>query len=216
MTDRPILFSGPMVRALLDGRKTQTRRVVKPQPPAAAADVGVIGSHRRDSNGRWFWLDGDGADCAIVGEDFRCPYGVPGDRLYVRETWKPYSMFAGLKPRDIPESKVFYQADEAYAPSNTPWKPGIHMPRWASRLTLEIADVRVERLQDISDADAEAEGVREPSLGEWVETGLVDVRREDCNAVTAYALLWDKINGAGSWDLNPWVWAVSFKVEPRS
>lgn len=92
------------------------------------------------------------------------------------------------------------------------WRPSIHMPRWACRLTLDITDVRIERLQDISQADAEAEGVREPSLGVMVETALGAVPRDRCGAVAAYAALWEQINGAASWSANPWVWAVTFEV----
>jgi len=138
----------------------------------------------------------------------------------VRETWKPHSTFAGRKPRDIPESNIFYQADDSYAPSNTPWKPGIHMPRWASRLTLEVTDVRVERLQDISEADAMAEGIHRI----WPEGHISDdgpnhytinLDGFNANAPTAaevYRMLWEWINGPDSWTANPWVWAISFEV----
>jgi hypothetical protein len=184
--ERPILFSAPMVRALLSGRKTQTRRLVK----RTALD----------------WLDNAGFTPEFVASDENglCPYGHTGDRLYVRETWKPHSLYDGLKPRDMPPSTIFYKADDRYAPSNTRWYPGIHQPRWASRLTLTITQVRIERLNAITEADALAEGTQEPSLVPLI--GAAWSERD------AYAKLWEHINGPGSWEANPWVWAVSFAV----
>jgi len=210
--ERPILFSGPMVRALLAGRKTQTRRVVKGVPSwdhygKDIMDWGLSGIHQfendLDGTDRWavdVQTDVDDYSRTLI----RCPYGKPGDRLYVRETWKPHSLFADMKPRDVPFSRIFYRADDAYAPSNTPWKPGIHQPRWASRLVLEITEVRVERLNDCSEDDARAEGTQEPTLVPII--GACWSERD------AYAKLWEAINGAGSWSANPWVWAVSFRV----
>ncbi|MFN4296750.1 MAG: hypothetical protein ACK4FB_07890 [Brevundimonas sp.] len=214
-----------MVRALLAGRKTQTRRIMKPQPSAyipgpnrhptirtepyfdSYCNGPASPANPRRMSQHWCWWAPDNRQ----GSDWiRCPYGVPGDRLYVRETWKPHSTFAGMKPRDVPKSRIFYQADDTYAPSNTPWKPGIHMPRWASRLTLEITDVRAERLQAISEADAEAEGVEHPGVKDVVPPGAWWSPRD------GYARLWEYINGPGSWDANPWVWAVSFKVIPAA
>jgi len=189
--ERPIIFSAPMVRAILEGRKTQTRRVVKRLTHDAAL--------RRFTH-------------AIV--EGRCPYGRPGDRLWVRETWAPYHG-ADEPVRELDDADcVRYAADgavhmamhdgvdqdplDAYglAPHVSmpggPWKwrPSIHMPRWASRITLDVVDVRVERLCSISAADAADEGV--------------DVRTE-------FVELWESINGAGSWGANPWVWVVTFK-----
>lgn len=206
MTDRPILFSGPMVRALLDGRKTQTRRIVKGVPLQ--------------------WLDDSGFTPAYVADpgNALCPYGVPGDRLWVRESHyltdngdEEFAVYAA-DPAEVGRHLVEVASLEA-AHRDIDWsrhrklRPSIHMPRWASRLTLAITDVRVERLQDISEADAEAEGVREPSLGEWVSTGLGEVPRDRCAPVTAFAALWEAINGPDSWAANPWVWAVTFEVE---
>jgi hypothetical protein len=176
VADRPIIFSGPMVRALLAGRKTQTRRL-------------ATSPLRR---------------CEI------------GDRLYVRESWKPHSTFAGWKPRDIPQSNVFYTADGTYAPSNTPWVPSIHMPRWASRLTLIVEGVKVEPLQAISEADAVAEGIRplQGSDGPYYHT--VDIDGGSLNEATAaltYKLLWNVLHGEESWDANPDVLALTFRVE---
>lgn len=223
MKERPILFSGPMVRALLDGRKTQTRRTVT---------LPTKGEYIRPDMGGWSPSTIGGADqhgrsvpehvCLwnqTTGTTLACPYGVPGDRLWVKETHAivprtAYAMRDGvqqtLKPGDDHDAAVYAAGWERSKPGR--WRPSIHMPRWASRLTLEITEVRVERLQDISKSDAEAEGIREPSLGEWVETGLWQVRRTQCEAVTTYCALWESINGPDSWAANPWVWAVSFRV----
>lgn len=141
MTDRQILFSAPMVRALLAGTKTQTRRLVKPQPWILAGEL-------------LCWKDD-----ALTQEEMaqRCPYGQPGDRLWVREAWKAHTTFDHLPPRDIPHSHVWYMADDGYK-AESRYRQGMFMPRWASRITLEITAVRVEKLQDISADDARAEG----------------------------------------------------------
>lgn len=203
MKARPILMSAPMVRALLDGRKTQTRRLVKPPKQWAkvfpiADPTAVTAPHIL-----WWW---DGKHDR-VGVSQCCPYGAPGDRLWVRETWKPHSLYAGMMPSEIPRTPVFYCADESYAPSNTPRNPSLFMPRWASRLTLEITEARVERLQDISEADALAEGIerlRFPEVGDW---GWPQAR---------YRALWESINGPGSWDANPCVWVMTFNVHKQN
>lgn len=196
MADRPILFSGPMVCALLEGRKTQTRRTVKPQPELSAR-MGFVQADRRGNR----WAFGVGADDRQTGRNFvhRCPYGKPCDLLWVRETWA----------RDNDDGTLMYKASRDDENNSdwqwlcdhgmARWKPSIHMPRAASRLTLRISDVRVERLQTISEADAEAEGCG----------------RSDCYPHTfrdAYASLWDRINGPGAWGANPWVWALTFEV----
>lgn len=203
MKERPILFSAPMVRAILTGTKSQTRRVVKPTPQ-------TVRNHR---SAVW---DGDPAELMklLTTAGRRCPYGQPGDRLWVREAWMPdppcdgtwgYTAWAGSRIGQIaavPErfqhpAFCNYRASWLHGTDGLRWTPGIHMPRWASRITLEVTEVRVERLQDISEADAQAEGVyTDPA----------------CPAYDAYAQLWDEINGPGSWEANPWVWAVSFKV----
>jgi len=188
MDGKPILFSAPMVRALLDGSKTQTRRVVKIPYHAQIED--------RDDGKPWPWMYN-----ADVDDDhwFPCPYGQPGDRLWVREAWRASSAHNNLPPRDIPEGDaIHYQADGFARIFKGKCRPSMFMPRWASRITLEITDVRVERLRDISREDAEAEG--------W--NPAADV----CSPLVWYAALWQSINGPGSWALNPWVWVVSFKV----
>lgn len=189
MKERPILFSAPMVRALLDGSKTQTRRVVKPSkcryfgvPLAACELAGEVNS----------------------GEYANSIYGQPGDRLWVRETWLQTNPFTkgGLHTYG-------YRASDAVEFPDAVWKPSIHMPRAASRITLEITAVRVERLQDISEEDAIAEGVK------WFSSGAVECPGMPETPIDAYRSLWEKINGPGSWEKNPWVWCISFKrTEP--
>ena len=174
MKERPILFSGQMVNAIRDGRKRQTRRKHK---------------------GR---LDLDFKN-TIAAVSIDCPYGKPGDKLWCRETWAPHS--------DMPRSAI-YRCDRGgdYQDNVTPnfrWRPSIFMPRWASRILLEITAVRVERLQDISEEDAKAEGSAPLDDSEVGRFGPF---------VTEYRTLWESINGQGSWEANPWVWVIEFKV----
>lgn len=183
MKERPILFSGPMVRALLDGSKTQTRRIVKP-PYTGCLDAGL------------------GANTDL------CPYGQPGDRLWVREAW------AETRPFGIPwpATMTVYREGDNRTDYGGPWKPSIHMKRSASRITLEITEVHVERLQDISEADALAEGIVRQRDGGY---GLADTTHYHfTDPRQSYFSLWEAINGAGSVEANPWVWAVTFRRLP--
>jgi hypothetical protein len=214
--ERPILFSAPMVRAILEGRKTVTRREVKKQ---AALDCLAAGF--------------EPAFLALPGNADLCPYGQPGDRLWVRETWycDHFEVQRGpyLQPRDMvnldqsrADGTLVYAADglTPYETEQPVWKPSIHMPRWASRILLEITAVRVERLQDgegetAHDSRYLAEGINrihhgdgqhyyhafksEHGPGSWVDP--FDAWRE----------LWAEVNGADSWNANPWVWVVEFK-----
>ncbi|MBK1686235.1 hypothetical protein [Rubrivivax gelatinosus] len=202
-SDRPILFSGPMVRALLAGTKTQTRRVVKPQPvehPAFAG--GAFIEHKR--------LGQVGVE-ALVADVMT--YGAPGDRMWVRET------FRRVDGQTLPWIETDYRATYQHGDrlgdhfgGKPRWTPAIHMPRHASRITLEITGVRVERLKAISEADAIAEGLMPLGSGAdrtWTVDG--DAASEHEAARDTYAWLWEQINGAGSWDANPWVWATTFK-----
>lgn len=200
MKERPILFSGPMVRALLAGTKTQTRRVVKPQPAPDQQPRTVIGSSG-------FVYVMDNAPLLSYPEVRRvrwdCPYGQPGDRLWVRETWHDASSAL--------HSCALYRADggEIYGGK---WAPSIHMPRWASRITLEITGVRVERLQDISEADARSEGCTQNHNGYfWGGPHQTGGMKQMATALQAYQDLWESINGPGSWDANPWVWVLEFR-----
>ena len=177
MKERPILFNGPMVRAILDGRKTQTRRVVKPQPETKPHN-GV--------DDKWFSEYSDIKNLGFL--KHTCPFGQPGDRLWVREAFTEY-----------PQKGLLYKADGCNKKLGVwwGWRPSIHMPRRASRIKLEVTDVRVERLQNISEEDIYAEGI--------------DTNSHD------FMELWDSINAkrGHGWDANPFVWVVEFRrVEP--
>jgi hypothetical protein len=200
MKERPILFKGEMVRAILEGRKTQTRRIVKPQP-------------RRVDGGVPFGDAPAWAHAEPGSMMMRCPHGKLGDRLWVKENWATSHHCDHLKPREIDSDwRIHYAADGQIG--GLLKRSNIHMPRWASRITLEITGVRVERLQDISEADAKAEGVEslhdqfcvvEKWLPKTWETG-------DCGSNKfIFATLWQSINGDGSWDANPFVWVVEFR-----
>jgi hypothetical protein len=214
--ERPILFSGPMVRAIIDGRKTQTRRVIKPQPDPwcrswCLAEAGAKRKSTKHEPIRFMWAPCYGSDETPNGEDtyIDCPYGKPGNRLWVREAWAvvPHVTDNGPKHRAKGDGTgVTWRADWNANPSGFKWKPSTHMPRWASRITLEITGVRVERLQDISEADVIAEGVSNDMPIVW-QSG-------DDTPRGLFGELWESIHGEGSWDLNPWVWAIEFqKVE---
>ncbi|RKH14333.1 hypothetical protein D7V97_03365 [Corallococcus sp. CA053C] len=223
----PILFSGPMICALVAGRKTITRRLVKPQPETGESIewlTNIVGRPPSFAVTRPMSSDV---------RELRCPYGQPGDRLWVRETW-------GLEDGKDDGERVVWQADRAaawrsnlndrfylasdYAP--TRWRPSIHMPRWASRLTLDVASVRVERLHDITEEDAKAEGLAciTKDGGRTWKYGIPD--RDglpgtddtgwpwvdwDVSPRVAFERLWSSINGAESWDANPWVWRIEFR-----
>lgn len=209
-TERPILFSGAMVKAILDERKTQTRRVIKQWPTVF--------------DGGWPLADNR--------SKMVCPHGEPGDRLWCRET------FANIALKGY-EPVLFYRADED--DKAVTWKPSIHMPRWASRITLEITEVRVQRVQEISEEDAKAEGVKPHVEAKWWQgyhkddpllhqcapadingdppDWLIeakpyrDLSHLNKDAKQMFRFLWDSINekrGYG-WDANPWTWAITFK-----
>ncbi|UVL02104.1 hypothetical protein [Pseudomonas sp. B21-047] len=214
--ERPILFSGPMVRAILDGRKTVTRRPIKPSMRGFDVSFEL---HQQD-DGSWrplhtfdeSCMDDQGTEHPVV-----CPYGKPGDRLWVRETWycDHFEVMRGpyLKPADLDvteargDGTLVYAADglTPYEADQPAWKPSIHMPRWASRILLEVTDVRVEQLQAISIGQICKEGLAS-SIYEFIPV---------TTAFDAFAEVWDSINGPGTWEANPWVWAVEFKqVQP--
>jgi hypothetical protein len=204
MRERPILFSAPMVNAILAGRKTQTRRVVKGEKPGQPLD----------------WLSaGFTPEFVAEPENGLCPYGVPGDRLWVREACWLYGRWIerGVTTTGRPKRSLeligrqarhdnpgYHHTAHYGGNDGWSWRPGIHMPRWASRITLEVTGVRVERLNDIGAADALAEGMTFPEAIEW-----------GCDPKDAFFGLWEHINGPGSWGANPFVWVVEFKRVPQ-
>ncbi len=189
MKERPILFSGPMVRAILEGRKTQTRRIVK--------QCHMVMDHGEDAAGQC--INAGYIPCFPL-----CPYGHRGDRLWVRETWTCVHGVPSAGGVPHPDDFVRYRADEGPGEQVITdvrcWHPSIHMPRVYSRILLEIVAVRVERLNEISGTDCIAEGIIEADAPQYV-FGLHE----------AYRDLWESINGAGSWTENPWVWVVEFR-----
>lgn len=237
MKERPILFSGPMVKAILEGRKTQTRRVVKPQPvisdgetmrfregDSATPDSWVIETHREEigelvvSGGRF--------------TDIRCPYGQPGDRLWVRETFilecdvngnpPPFDDGRPIQRDETIDSVSSWMQPHYLATDPAPdlvcqnpahdggpcchWRPSIFMPRWASRINLEITKISVERLEEISEADAQAEGC------EQTKCDHPDCDDHFYGYRASYCLLWNQINSKKyPWGTNPWVWVIEFK-----
>jgi hypothetical protein len=237
MKERPILFSAPMVRAILAGVKTQTRRVVKPHP------TGIDGFPDAKVSEAW--------RAGFI--DVECPYGVPGDHLWVRETWCKYDRFGSESSTELPDSSLspalwgYWRKQIAYRADGEPdvvnprtWKPSIFMFRWASRIALEVVDLRVQRLQGISEADAVAEGINvygvtpveiltamiagmgpiarhaflKTSIAIALSLADVMMGKRTLTNRDAYAILWDRINGKRkgcAWSDNPWVWAVSFR-----
>ncbi|MCE5979094.1 hypothetical protein [Pseudomonas sp. JR33AA] len=207
--ERPILFSGPMVRAILEGRKAVTRRPVKPQPEVRMVEGAIpMLTFKNKRGGHWLYPN---ARAQITAD---CPYGRPGDRLWVREAWLADAQLDSIAPRDLSQGEpIMYPADGSVRQTGCAMvsqgrgRPSIHMPRWASRILLEITDVRVERLQDISEVQAEAEGV-----GFLRHVPDAD---ETLTAAQLFECLWSSINGDESWNGNPWVWVVEFKrVQP--
>ena len=225
MKERPILMSAPMIRAILSGTKTQTRRISNPHQKGGRRYFNTDGSPR--------------TDCIY-------PYGAHGDLLWVREAFRFLDSFDGDSPNTVGDRCLIAGYPKPWAPTHYEadgWRdnwmnvgtspgsviagklrPGIHMPRWASRITLEIVSVRVERLQDISEEDAIAEGVYcgNVIVYSYYENGHHEVWEDRYffdggpdegfeSAVNAYAALWDSINGEGSWEKNPWVWVIEFR-----
>lgn len=226
MKERPILFKGQMVRAILDGRKTQTRRVVKPQPsdefsPSSRLVVGYnptkVDRHGEEYPGESVYGVADDS------EGYICPYGVPGDRLWVRETWGELAHINGQDPSKHgfvhvcgPDERCIIYREEAIRhgfewddDTDSRWRPSIHMPRLASRLTLEVVAVRVERLNEITCGDCYAEGFPFPSIEDTAPHHKMARVSQSCDW---YRDLWDSINAAKHpWASNPWVWVVEFR-----
>jgi hypothetical protein len=234
--ERPVIFSGPMVKAILEGRKTQTRRICKP-----ACDMGgeLAGSvHPAKESGWIAWWPGNDPGLAdftklAYQDGFQCPYGKPGERLWVRESAYISQPNFGLpedathKDYDGQPRVVSYTVDMGFDAKRcaqdygVKCSPSIHMPRWASRITLEITSVKVERLQEISDEDCKAEGIEHNWLGsdpcppeyadEWERYGS-DLEAEPCySPKESFQTLWETIHGPDSWATNPWLWCISFR-----
>lgn len=220
MKERPIIFSAPMVRALLDGRKTQTRRAVrlpKYYDQAELSQLGKeIGVDWHDCSGGYVWFEQDGWEPVSV----RSPFGVPGDRLWVKEAWQQFfdDEIPPERPRGprgtmgIPaqpgrKSWVCYRADGVVKPhdqfGHPVWESPLFMPRWASRINLEIIEIRVQRLQEITDAEAMAEGCHGYPVEAYKGA-----------AIGAFRPLWDSLNKKHPWDSNPFVWAITFRRLP--
>lgn len=195
MKERGIIMSAPMVKALLDGRKTQTRRIVKPQPEEFV------------TGGTFNWrgsLPFENMPLETILD--ACPYGVAGDQLWVRETWQCYEWLSDKKQGPVCYRSTHEGRCCKFALAHL-WRPSIFMPRWASRITLEITLVRVERLHDISDEDAQAEGV--PDRHNVFHSSIQS--RIDNSHIRNYAVLWNSLHGKGAWELNPWVWVLEFE-----
>lgn len=189
MRERPILFSGAMVRAILSGQKTVTRRAVKSlEPGCRYQGIEPDGMH----------LFTKGPACGKV----KCPYGQPGDRLWVREAWSTHACFDSVAPRNLTTRSIAYLADGQIKTGK--YRPPMFMPRWACRILLEITDVRVERLQEITEQQALTEGVASCAQD-------LDPDGNGYSPGELFSILWSSINGTDSWNANPWVWVVEFK-----
>lgn len=216
--ERPILFSGPMVRAILEGRKTVTRRVLKRQPEPGDENKAFREAVPPSEAGNWSnretwdgvpqqWVEGD-----TEYDWWKCPYGKSTDRLWVRETFNcdDYRYPADAPIEELTESLIFRADHDDHCrcfEEGVTWRPSIFMPRWASRITLEMASVRVERLLEITEQDAKAEGV------EIRDILYPDEPQSAYSYVEQFKLLWDSINAKRgySWDSNPWVWRIEFQ-----
>lgn len=213
MTERGMIFNGEMVRAILDGRKTQTRRIMNVQPDTPEFGVRrIIESSIAKEIGMYFWSQEDARGIKARSKQFSCPYGTAGDHIWVRETWAEAGAGA-------PELKLYRANYPDHVPSHYEsvppasdirWTPSIHMPRNASRILLEITGVRVEKLKSISEGEAQSEGVAQLRQGFWkhYQPGWT---QHQLSARGAFATLWDSIYGFGEWDRNPWVWVIEFK-----
>lgn len=242
MKERGMIFNAEMVRAILDGRKTQTRRIMSVQPESSEFGLRYITeSSLAKEVGMYFWSLSDACGMKARSKPFACPYGKPGDRIWVRETWATLGNEDGccvdwegnLCKGDESSAARIYRAsceqrpgdyglwsipDDAYWKPHTKehkfegaWRPSIHMPRWASRILLEITDVRVERLNAISEEDARAEGIIDGGCLNCGDPEPCGCANPEPDATDAFAYLWQSIYGQESWNANPWVWVISFE-----
>lgn len=227
MKERPILFSDQMVRAILEGRKTQTRRIVKQVPhwQHCGKDImewGLSDCYTEEDGTHWLDIQTDVDDNSH--NEIKCPFGQPGDRLWVRESFRFSSAHDHLPPSVVPVGdKVEYFADTtAHHYLDGKCRSSIHMPRWASRITLEITGIRVERLQEMRRDDAFSEGVEHvnpynvtnglpPGMPACFKNYQKDNGWFAADPVASFRSLWESINGPGSWDANPLVWVIEFR-----
>ena len=242
MTERGMIFNAEMVRAILDGRKTQTRRVMKVQPESNQLGLLLITDSTKHSDiGKYHWAESNATGNHVRSKLFSCPFGAVGDRIWVRETWAILGNEDGccidweekLCKADERSAARIYRASCEQRPGNYglwsipddadwkphtkdyqyegAWRPSIHMPRWASRILLEITDVRVERLNAISEEDARAEGIIDGGCLNCGEPEPCGCANPEPDATDAFAYLWQSIYGQESWNANPWVWVIEFK-----
>lgn len=217
MTEKPILFNTEMVRAILDGRKIQTRRVIKPQPDEKTE------SFRTDDQGNFYpyWDAKQSGGLGIPGDLIKCPYGAPGDQIWVRETWaivdcgSRVSLSKKAWSLGWPTERLQYIADN---PETHYWnkRPSIFMPRWASRIQLKVKNIRVERVQDITGKDAIAEGIEREWVVDkhWYKSYVSELPANFTNPINSFRSLWNSINesrGFG-WAVNPFCWCIEFEV----
>ncbi|HFT3337686.1 hypothetical protein [Klebsiella pneumoniae] len=242
MKERGMIFNAEMVRAILDGRKTQTRRVMNVQPESNQFGLlHITSSTKRSDIGKYHWAESNATGNHVRSKLFSCPLGSVGDRIWVRETWailgnedgccidweekickgdersaaRIYRASCEQKPNNyglwsIPDDADWkpYTKDYQYEGA---WRPSIHMPRWASRILLEITDVRVERLNAISEEDARAEGIIDGGCLNCGEPEPCGCANPEPDATDAFAYLWQSIYGQENWNANPWVWVIEFK-----
>lgn len=242
MKERGMIFNGEMVRAILDGRKTQTRRIMKVQPESNQLGLLLITDSTKHSDiGKYHWAESNATGNHVRSKLFSCPFGAVGERIWVRETWATLGNEDGcyvdwednLCKGDERSAARIYRAsceqrpgdyglwsipDDAYWKPHTKehkfegaWRPSIHMPRWASRILLEITDVRVERLNAISEEDARAEGIIDGGCLNCGEPEPCGCANPEPDATDAFAYLWQSIYGQENWNANPWVWVISFE-----
>ncbi len=242
MKERGMIFNSEMVRAILDGRKTQTRRIMKVQPESNQLGLLLITDSTKHSDiGKYHWAESNATGNHVRSKLFSSPFGAVGERIWVRETWATLGNEDGcyvdwednLCKGDERSAARIYRAsceqrpgdyglwsipDDAYWKPHTKehkfegaWRPSIHMPRWASRILLEITDVRVERLNAISEEDARAEGIIDGGCLNCGEPEPCGCANPEPDATDAFAYLWQSIYGQESWNANPWVWVIEFK-----
>ncbi|MBK0546386.1 hypothetical protein GZ027_10055 [Klebsiella pneumoniae] len=242
MKERGMIFNSEMVRAILDGRKTQTRRIMKVQPESNQLGLLLITDSTKHSDiGKYHWAESNATGNHVRSKLFSSPFGAVGERIWVRETWATLGNEDGcyvdwednLCKGDERSAARIYRAsceqrpgdyglwsipDDAYWKPHTKehkfegaWRPSIHMPRWASRILLEITDVRVERLNAISGEDARAEGIIDGGCLNCGEPEPCGCANPEPDATDAFAYLWQSIYGQDNWNANPWVWVIEFK-----